>query len=39
MNVVLAESVSPLPFEGTGWVVLVASLLITVGWLYHIYTN
>ncbi len=36
MNVLLAEHV---PFEGIGWVVLVASLLITVGWLYHIYTN
>jgi hypothetical protein len=36
MDLVL-ETSSALPFPGTGWVVLVASLALTVGWLLHIY--
>ncbi len=38
MSLVL-QSGNALPFPGTGWVVLVASLLLTAGWLLHIYTR
>jgi hypothetical protein len=38
MNVVLqALEDSPLLIDASGWVVLLASLAITVGWLWYLY--
>jgi hypothetical protein len=37
MYVPLQENVSELAVGTSGWLVLVVSLLITVGWLWHLY--
>lgn len=38
MYVPLQESVNELAVGTSGWIVLVASLLVTVGWLWHLYS-
>jgi len=37
MYVPLQENVNELAIDASGWLVVVASLLITVGWLWHLY--
>ena len=37
MYVPLQENVNELAVGTSGWLVLVVSLLVTVGWLWHIY--